>query len=199
MHEQSKKPEPVSAQPAVAPGRDFGERPLPDRVCSTKAKKQEMIAWANEMLDRFISLDEPCSLEKAVERADKDGNIEPLRQALLQQTGYDLGRFLRKKPAGRKRGQRYPIVKEHHPVTEAAIDAKIIWWFWNRNYPKRPTGVDAKQIAADRHKVSVDEVINKLKKIHFEIFPSNEDFGVTGFLRFPRRQKPFLWWVDADF
>jgi len=107
-----------------------------------------------------------------VVRADKEGNFEPLRQALLKQTGYDLDRFLRKKPAGRKRGQHYPIVKKKDPVTEAAIDAKIIWWLWKRKYPKRPTGVNAKQIAADRHKVSVDEVINKSKKISFEIIPS---------------------------
>ena len=175
-------------------------RKLPDRVCSTEAKKQQMIAWTNEMLDRLTSDREPCSLEKAVERADKEGNIEPLRQALLRQTGYDLDRFLRKKPAGRKRGQRYPIVKEDDPVTEAAIDAKIIWWLWKRNYyPKQPTGVNAQQIAADRHKVSVDEVINKSKKISFEISPSNKDFGVRGFLRFPRRQNPILFWWDADF
>jgi hypothetical protein len=174
-------------------------RELPDRVCSTEAKKQEMIAWTNEMLDRLTSDREPCSLEKAVQRADKEGNIEPLRQALLRQTGYDLDRFLRKKPAGRKRGQRYPIVKKNDPVTEAAIDARIIVWLWKWNYPnKRLTGVSAQQIAADRRKVSVDEVINKLKKISFEISPSNADFGVRGFLRFPQRQKPILFWWDAD-
>jgi hypothetical protein len=189
----------VSAQPTAALSHGAGQKPLPDRVCSTEAKKQQMIAWVNEMLDRFTSDEEPCSLDKAVERADKEGNIEPLRQALLRQTGCDLDRFLRKKPAGRKRGQHYPIVKEHDPVTEAAIDAKIIWRLWKRNYPKQPTGVNAKQIAADRHKVSVDEVINKSKKISFEISLSNKDFGVRGFLRFPRRQNPILFWWDADF
>jgi hypothetical protein len=188
----------VSAQPAAALSHGAGQKPLPDRVCSTEAKKQQMIAWVNEMLDRFTSDEEPCSLEKAVEQADKEGNIEPLRQALLRQTGYNLGRFLRKKPAGRKRGERYPIVKKNDPVTEAAIDAKIIWWLWKR-YPKHPTGVDAKQIAADRHKVSLDDVINKLKKISFEVTPSNMDFGVRGFLKFPGRQKPILHWWDADF
>jgi hypothetical protein len=199
LGKQPKKRAQVSAQPAAALSHGAGQRPLPDRVCSTDPKKQVMITWVNEMLDRFKSDGEPCSLEKAVERADKEGNIEPLRQALLRQTGYDLDRFLRKKPAGRKRGQHYPIVKKKDPVTEAAIDAKIIWWLWKRNFPKLPTGVNAKQIAADRHKVSDDEVINKSKKISFEISPSNKDFGARGFLRFPRRQKPILFWWDADF
>jgi hypothetical protein len=173
------------------------KRPLPDRVCSTKIKKQEMIRWVNEMLDRFGPGEEPRSLEKAVQRADKEGNIEPLREALLRQTGYDLGRFLRK--PGRKLGQRFPKVKEDDPVEEAAIDAKIIWWLWKWNYPKQPIGVNALQIAAKRHRVTVDEVINKSKKISFEIPPSNGDFGVRGFLRFPRRQNPILFWWDSDY
>jgi len=185
----------VSAQPVAVPSHGAGQRPLPDRVCSTPTKKQEMIAWVNERLDRFQPDDEPCPLERAVEHADK-GNIEPLREALLRQTGYDLERFLRK-PTGRKRGQRFSKVKENDPVTEAAIDAKIIWWLWKRNYSKNPTRVNAVAIAADRHKVSREEVEYKLKKLSFENPLLKGDFGVTGFLRFPGRQNPILFWWDA--
>jgi hypothetical protein len=76
------------------------ERPLPDRVCSTKLKRQAMIEWVNQMLDRFEPDEELCSLEKAIERADQEGNIEPLREVLLRQTGCDLGRFLKKPKRG---------------------------------------------------------------------------------------------------
>jgi hypothetical protein len=179
------------------------KRPLPDRVCSTKLKKQAMSEWVNEMLDRFGPDEEPCPLEKAIERADKEGNIKPLRGVLLRQTGYDLGRFLRKPK--REHGQHFPRVREDDPVeeddpvTEAAIDAKIIWWLWKCNYPKQPIGVNAKQIAADRHKVTRDEVENKSKKLSAKIPPSNGDFGKTGFLKFPRRKNPILFWWDADY
>jgi hypothetical protein len=173
------------------------KHPLPDRVCSTKLKKQAMSEWVNEMLNRFGPDEAPCSLEEAIERADREGNIEPLRGVLLRQTGYDLGRFLRRPKRGH--GKHFPKVKEDDPVTEAAIDAKIIWWLWKCNYPKQPTGVNAKQIAAKRHRVTVDEVENKLKKISAEIPPSNGDFGKTGFLKFPRRQNPILNWWDVDF
>ncbi|MFY9957721.1 hypothetical protein [Bradyrhizobium sp.] len=173
------------------------ERPLPDRVCSTKLKRQAMIEWVNQMLDRFKPDEELCSLEKAIERADQEGNIEPLREVLLRQTGCDLGRFLKKPKRGH--GQHFPKVKVDDPVTEAAIDAKIIWRLWKLNYPKAPTGVNAVEIAAARHNISddVDKVKTKLKKLSFEP-SSNGDFGVSGFLRFPRRQNPILFWWDAD-
>ena len=79
----------------------MSKAPLPDRVCSTALKKREMISWVNQMLDLFQPDERPLSLEQAMERADQEGNIKPLRQALLRQTGYDLGRFL-KKPKRRR-------------------------------------------------------------------------------------------------
>jgi|ERR1700756_624520 hypothetical protein len=102
----------------------MSKAPLPDRVCSTALKKREMISWVNQMLDLFQPDERPLSLEQAMERADQEGNIKPLRQALLRQTGYDLGRFL-KKPK-RAHGQHFPKIKEDDPIYEAAIDAKII-------------------------------------------------------------------------
>jgi hypothetical protein len=166
---------------------------LPDRVCSTKAKKEEMIRWVNQMLDRFQPDEQPASIAKAMELADKDGNIEPLRKALLQLTGRDLGRFLRRPK--RKHGQHFSKAKKCDPVTEAAIDAKIVWWLWKLNYSKRPIGVNAIEIAAARHNVDVDKVKNKQKKISFR--PKDADFGVTGFVRFPRSQRPILFWWDV--
>jgi hypothetical protein len=142
-----------------------------------------MSAWVNEMLDRFAPDEELCALQKAVERADK-GNIEPLREALLQQTGYDLGRFLQKSERKRKDDRVY----------DAAIDAKIIWWWiWKRNYPKQPTGISAVEIAAARYKVTDEQVKNKLKKISAVEIPPR-DSG-REFLRFPRRQNPIWYWL----
>lgn len=172
----------------------MSKAPLPDRNCSTKLKRQAMIAWVNRMLDRFQPDERPYSLEQAMRQADKDGDTEPLRQVLLQQTGHDLGRFLRKPK--RAHGQHFPKTKASDPVTEAAIDAKIIWWLWRQNYPKKlPIGVNAVKIAAARHRVSVDAVINKGKKISFN---PDGDFGVTGFLKFPRGKNSTLYWWDAE-
>lgn len=171
------------------------QRPLPDRACSTEAKRQAMIKWLNEMLDRFQPDEQPRLLEEAIELAEKEGNVEPLREVLLRKTGYDLGRFL-KKPK-RAHGQHFPEIKKEDPVTDAAIDAKLIWWIWKWNYPKRPTEVNAIEIAAARHNVDIDQVKNKLKKLSLK--EPSRDYGVSGFLKFPRRQNSILfWWDDLE-
>jgi len=172
------------------------EQPLPDRDCRTKTKAKQMADWCNAMLDRFERDERPLSLEQAMERADQEGNTEPLRRVLKQLTGHHVGRFLRKPQ--RNHGQHFQKARHSDPVTDAAIDAKIIWWLWKWNYPKQPVGVNAVQIAAARHKVSVDKVKSRTKKLSVEI-PPKEDIGKTGFVRFPRGQSPIWYWWNGGF
>jgi hypothetical protein len=99
------------------------------------------------------------ALQRAAEYAGR-GNIEPLRQVLLDIAGQDMTAFLRLPPLGR--GEKFP--KADDPVLKAALDYKFIMRHYRGRKDKdHPTGADVKKIVAARHKVAVDQVASKLQ------------------------------------
>jgi hypothetical protein len=152
-----------------------GRTKLPDWDCSTDVNVRAMTDWVNARLDeletqqrRWIAAGErterdnwdPNDLDAYIDavRRARNGDMEPLRQMYPH-----LVEFL-KRPNTGKRGN--PKDRVIGPVRQAAIDVKIIRTLLWKQFPKRPRGIKAEQIAADRHKIDYDEkLINKLRKL----------------------------------
>jgi hypothetical protein len=161
---------------------------LPQWECRTPSEAKVMTDWVNNELDRletirknFLNYGEE-NLEgdagwleyKAVEKFEENGDIEPLQLMFP-----NLAELLSRVRPKRKRGE--PIKdKMIGPVMEAAIDVKNIRALWKKHFRKvnRPQGdlVTAEQIAADRRKVTVPAVKNKMRKLKktslFKISPT---------------------------
>ena len=98
-------------------------------------------------------------VEWAIDQADNQRNIGPLKQAFP-----DLARFL--KLPKRKRGERGPS-RRYDPVMGAAKDVRRIRALWQQHYrrKKRTSAPYAEEIAADRWAVSVAAVASKIKNL----------------------------------
>lgn len=129
-----------------------------------------MTQWVNyqlnmmdlEELQRDLSgkkaIDPANYLEWAIEQADIERNIRPLREAVPH-----LARFLTlpKKGHGKRlRSRRY------NPTKRAAEDVRRIRGLWKQHYNKvkRTTQPTAESIAAERWETDEEAVRNELKK-----------------------------------
>jgi hypothetical protein len=146
----------------------------------SESGKRWMRAWVNQELNletiRYNSSRSRAEVEQARAEFDawintplameissaEDGDIEPLRRALPH-----LARFLHlpKQPNGVRR----PMDDEYGDRVRVAVnDVTRIRALWQRRHHKknRPKGqVTAEEIAAERWRVNVEDVLAKLKKI----------------------------------
>jgi hypothetical protein len=152
------------------------------------APRPVMEKWVNEQLDakgleffkttvcaEIAEDDEQGRLDDEISFAEIAGDIQPLRERLLE-----LLPALAKTPAQarglkyvaenfvhlpkRARGHRYQKLDD--PVGAAVEDCKRIRALWQKHYGKRNRGnslVSAETIAAKRRKITVDKIIERRK------------------------------------
>jgi hypothetical protein len=154
---------------------------LPRWECLDKRAAQAMIKWVNSELNKtetirknFLNygetlpenLDAGWSEYMAVKKFEENGDIEPLQQMFP-----NLAELLLQVRPKRKRGE---SIKNRvvGPVMKAAIDVKNIRELWKKRFGKVKRSkhdlVKAEQIAADRWKVTVPAVQNKMGKMRFQ-------------------------------
>ncbi|WP_148221488.1 hypothetical protein [Bradyrhizobium sp. BTAi1] len=145
---------------------------LPKWECNTAREKLAMTQWVNhqlnmmdlEELQRDLSgknaIDPANYLEWAIEQADIERDIRPLKDALPY-----LARFLRLPKKGH--GKRLPS-RQYNPTKRAAEDVRRIRALWKQHYSKvkRTTEPSAESIAADRWDTNEEALFNELKKSH---------------------------------
>jgi hypothetical protein len=96
--------------------------------------------------------------ERVEEQADQ-GNLEPMRQAILRMFGRDWSRFLRRPP--RQKSGRPPITE--NPISKAVDDYRNIMAHYEGK-TDRPKGVTVEKIIADRYGIDQRQVRDRLKK-----------------------------------
>jgi hypothetical protein len=147
---------------------------LPQWECQTASEAKAMVAWVNAELDqletirqRFLDCEEEGGGDagyqeyRAAKQLADDGKIEQLQEMYPH-----FAEFLQLPKLKRGEHRKDRVIG---PVMKAAIDVKFIRKrLWKKYYGKsnRPQGdlVTAEQIAADRHRVTVAAIKNKMKK-----------------------------------